>query len=88
MMNCCDCLQEGIQFVRTLSDPTTAPSWQSLADLASSWSSRWPSMQQGSSSAALTVINARDILLQSMAAELAKSAKIQHKVCPERLHAF
>lgn len=88
MIKCSDCLQEALQFVRTLSDPTAAPSWQSLAALASSWSSRWPSMQQGSSSAALTVINARDILLQTLAAELAKYAKIQHKVCPERLHAF
>ena len=37
-------------------------------------------MQQGSSAAALTVINTRDILLQSMAAELAKEAHVQHEV--------
>ena len=37
-------------------------------------------MQQGSSAAALTVINTRDILLQCMAAELAKKAHVQHEV--------
>ena len=37
-------------------------------------------MQQGSSAAALTVINTRDILLQSMAAELAKEAHVRHQV--------
>lgn len=37
-------------------------------------------MQQGSSAAALTVINTRDIILQSVAAELGKFTQIPHKV--------
>lgn len=73
-------MQESLQIVRALSDPTAAPSWRAFADMAASWSSRWPSAQQGSSAAALTVINTRDILLQSVAAEFAKGAQVQHKV--------
>lgn len=73
-------LQEGLDFVRRVSDPISASSWQGLAGLADKWSSRWPSMQQGSSAAVLTVIYTRDIMLQSVAAELAKKAQVPHKV--------
>ena len=73
-------LQESLDFVRKLSDPTAKTSWQAFADLAGRWSSRWPSMQQGSSAAALTVIYTRDIVLQSVAAELSKTAQVPHKV--------
>ena len=73
-------LQESLDLVRRASDPASATGWQAVADLAGRWSSRWPSMQQGSSAAALTVIYMRDIVLQSVAAELAKSAQVPHKV--------
>ena len=73
-------LQESLDFVRKVSDPASVISWQAFADLAGRWSSRWPSMQQGSSAAALTVIYTRDIVLQSAAAELAKTAQVPHKV--------
>ena len=73
-------MQESLDFVRKVSDPASAASWQAVADLAGRWSSRWPSMQQGSSAAALTVIYSRDIALQSVAAELAKTAQVPHKV--------
>ena len=77
-------MQESLDFVRKVSDPASAASWQAVADLAGRWSSRWPSMQQGSSAAALTVIYSRDIALQSVAAELAKTAQVPHKVIPSR----
>jgi len=69
-----------LEYVRKLSDPTSKPSWHSFAELAARWNSRWPSLQQGSSAAALTVINTRDIILQSVAAELGKFTQIPHKV--------
>ena len=72
--------QESVHFVRGLSHPSSAPRWQGIVDLTAGWRSRWPSMQQGSSAAALTIINSRDILLQSIAAELAQKAHVQHEV--------
>ena len=72
--------QESMDLLRRVPDPRTAPSWQSFTVLAGRWSSRWPSMQQDSSAAGLTVIYTRDIVLQSVAAELSKAAQVPHKV--------
>ena len=73
-------MQESLDFVRRVPDPMSAPSWQGLADLANKWSSRWPSMQHSSSAAVLTVIYTRDIVLQAVVAELAKTTQVPHKV--------
>ena len=73
-------MQESVHLVRGLLHSSSAPSWEGIADLAAGWRSRWPCTQQRSSAATLTIINTRDILLQSMAAELAKKAHFQHEV--------
>lgn len=54
-----------------------------LAQLASRWRERWPSAQQPSADACLNIVNSRDLLLQALSQEAAKSSALPHNVSAE-----
>lgn len=51
-----------------------------LSALTGRWRERWPSTQQPSADACLSIVNARDILLQALSREAAKTASLPHEV--------
>lgn len=58
-----------------------------LTELAAQWKGRWPSARQPSAGATLTVICARDILLQALSKEATRhSSMLSHEVCRTDSH--
>jgi hypothetical protein len=52
-----------------------------LSSLVDSWRERWPSAQQPSADACLSVVSSRDLLLQALSREAAKTAALPYEVC-------
>lgn len=59
-----------------------------LAELAGRWRERWPSAQQPSADACLNIVNARDLLLQALSQEAAKSSALPHNVSATALQSL
>lgn len=78
-------MQEALEMVRSRDG---RPAVIDMSRLAGRWRERWPSAQQPSADACLSIVNSRDLLLQALSQEAAKSSALPHNVSADPLTQF
>ncbi len=72
--------QEALEVLRSGGADSSGISMSALSALGNRWRERWPSAQQPSADACLSVISSRDLLLQALSREAAKTAALPYEV--------